>query len=213
MPDSRVVHVHEPDSALAKERSAAAAIVSRIRSGDAAAETELVKRYQRRLYFVVIRRVGDSERARDIVQDVLAIAIDKLRCQDLREPERLVGFLRGIADNTIKSEGRKRSRDPISLDIEAVAAIPDSSTLQYPAVAAEQIRTAIHAVLQELTVERDRELLMRFYVYDEDKDRICDELGIDRSHFSRVLFRAKGRFRKCLVDAGYGGLAEFEDDD
>ena len=211
MTDSSVVQLHEPDSALAEERSAAVAIVNGIRGGDASAETELVERYQKRLYFIVQRRVRDDDRARDIVQEVLAIAINRLRSRDLEEPERLAGFLRGIADNTIKSDSRKRLRDPVSLDIEAVAAIPDSHVLQYSAVAEEQVRSAVHATLADLKVDRDRELLMRFYVYDEDKDRICNELGIDRSYFNRVLFRAKARFRKCLEEAGHRGLAQSED--
>jgi RNA polymerase sigma-70 factor (ECF subfamily) len=49
-----------------------------------------------------------------------------------------------------------------------------------------------------MPVERDRELLIRFYVYDQDKQEICRELGLNSLHFNRVLFRAKNRFRKLL---------------
>ena len=84
---------------------------------------------------------------------------------------------------------------------------------QFRSIAAEQIKSVIHSTLRDLRVDRDRELLRRYYVYDEDKDRICDELEIDRSHFNRVLFRAKERFRKCLQEAGYSELPMLSRDD
>jgi RNA polymerase sigma-70 factor (ECF subfamily) len=49
---------------------------------------------------------------------------------------------------------------------------------------------------------------MAVYVRDEDKDEICASLGIDSTHFNRVLFRAKQRFRELLVQRGKFGLVE-----
>ena len=62
------------------------------------------------------------------------------------------------------------------------------------------------ALLNELNVERDRELLTRYFVYDQEKDLICRELNLDSLHFNRVLFRAKGRFRSLIENAGERGL-------
>ena len=56
-------------------------------------------------------------------------------------------------------------------------------------------------MLDELPVQRDREILLRFYLNDEDKDSICAGLGVDSTHFNRVLFRAKERFRELVVVA------------
>ena len=47
-------------------------------------------------------------------------------------------------------------------------------------------------------MKRDREILRRFYVEDQDKEDICRALNLDSLHFNRVLFRAKKRFRKLL---------------
>jgi DNA-directed RNA polymerase specialized sigma24 family protein len=58
-----------------------------------------------------------------------------------------------------------------------------------------------------MPVERDRELLIRFYVHDQDKQKICRELGLKSLHFNRVLFRAKNRFRKLLEESA--GAADF----
>jgi RNA polymerase sigma-70 factor (ECF subfamily) len=56
-------------------------------------------------------------------------------------------------------------------------------------------------LLAELGTPRDREILTRVYLRDEDKDAICAALGVDATHFNRVLFRAKERFRELLIRA------------
>jgi len=52
-------------------------------------------------------------------------------------------------------------------------------------------------------VARDRDLLMRFYLHDEDKALICRELNLSEEHFNRVIFRARNRFRELLEHRGY----------
>ncbi len=50
-------------------------------------------------------------------------------------------------------------------------------------------------VLEELPTERDREVLSRFYLAEDDSKKICADLGLATSHFKRVLFRARERYR------------------
>ena len=66
----------------------------------------------------------------------------------------------------------------------------------------------MRALIEELPTPRDREILMGVYVREEDKDEICARLGIDSTHFNRVLFRAKQRFRELLVQKGKLRLVE-----
>lgn len=42
-------------------------------------------------------------------------------------------------------------------------------------------------LIRELPTERDRQLLLRFYVTEEDKESLCADLGLDSLHFNRVL--------------------------
>ena len=53
-----------------------------------------------------------------------------------------------------------------------------------------------------MTVKRDRDLLLRYYVHEEEKPEICRALGLDSLHFNRVLYRAKQRFREILERSG-----------
>jgi DNA-directed RNA polymerase specialized sigma24 family protein len=82
-----------------------------------------------------------------------------------------------------------------------VSAIPDESYSPYRDVSRAQNTKLVRQLLNELPVERDRELLERLYVQDQDKEEICQALGLDSLHFNRVLHRAKQRFRQLLLHA------------
>lgn len=202
MVSAQVVPLHKQDPALQEEARVAASIVQGIRAGDERAETRLVERYSKGLRYLLLRRTRDNDRAQDLLQDTLSIAIAKLREVDLENPERLAGYLRGIAIRVALNAGRRWQREPYPMEGEAVAEIPDREPRQFDHVAREQTRTAVHKLLRSMPVKRDREILTRFYVEDQDKDEICRALGLDSLHFNRVLFRAKKRFRKILEKSG-----------
>ena len=198
---------HEGDTLLKEETRAASRIADAIRRGDAAAEAELVDRYSKGLLYLLVRRAGDPESARDMLQETFLVAIEKLRKVRLDNPARLAGYLRGIAIRVSLSAGRRRSREPYSVDPDFVAGIADNRPRQAESIAAEQVTAAVRGLLETMPVQRDRELLIRFYVYDEEKRHICDVLGLSSQHFDRVLYRAKKRLRKLLEDTpGMGDL-------
>ena len=188
------------DSLLKEETRAASRIADAIWSGDAAAEAELVDRYSKGLLYLLVRRAGDTEFARDLLQETFVVAIEKLRKVRLDKPERLAGYLRGIAVRVSLSAGRRRSREPYSVEQDVVAGIPDNQPQQAERLASEQASVAVRSVLDMMPVQRDRELLTRFYVYDEEKRHICDVLELSSQHFDRVLYRAKKRLRKLLEE-------------
>jgi len=200
MPESNVIALHGADGALAEERRIAVAIVAGIRKGHAQAEGDLVERYSRGLRVLLIRRIGDEERARDLLQESLFIAIEKLRSTDLENPERLAGYLRGIAIRVAMNASRKRKREPTSMDISEVAAVRDSGPRQFEQVSDKETAAAVRRLLASMPIQRDRDLLTRYYLHDQDKEEICKELRLSSLHFNRVLFRAKARFRKILED-------------
>jgi RNA polymerase sigma-70 factor, ECF subfamily len=60
----------------------------------------------------------------------------------------------------------------------------------------------VRQVVEELPLPRDREILSRFYLSDEDCTVICDDLKLAREHFNRVLFRVRNRFPERLIERG-----------
>jgi RNA polymerase sigma-70 factor (ECF subfamily) len=179
----------------------------RIGAGDRAAEAQLVERYERGVLYLLKRRTRDTDLALDLRQEAFRIAIEKLRAKEIAEPERVGAFVRGIAVNLAIADARKTVRRATKADSDAVELVADPDDGPADAVASAQTRAAVRALLDELSVARDRDILLRFYIEDEDKESICAALGVDSAHFNRVLFRAKQRFRELLERAEKrGGL-------
>jgi RNA polymerase sigma-70 factor (ECF subfamily) len=179
----------------------ASQLVDRIRRGDPGAEDELVGRYSRGLLIILRRASGDSATAEDLHQETFRLALAKIRAGEVREPRRLAGFLAALARNLAVEHFRRRP--PASRTLELDHAANAVSPLAGPADAllrAEQAEL-VRRVLAELPLERDRQLLFRFYVAEDDKERICADLGLTSLQFNRVLFRARQRYRELYEKA------------
>lgn len=174
-------------------------LVNRILAGEALAETELVERYSFGLKLILLKRTGSHQLASDIYQDTMLMTLQKLRAGSLKRPESLAAFIRQIAINLSIAHFRKERRFVrISDDIIAM------NTPQRDNKAEHFDRQKANAILEEtldnLSVPRDREVLRRFYLLDEDKTKICSALELSATHFDRVLYRAKKRMREMLKD-------------
>jgi len=58
----------------------------------------------------------------------------------------------------------------------------------------------VRQVLAELGNERDRQILLRFYLAEEDKERIAGDLALTGLQFNRVLHRARQRYKELLTE-------------
>jgi RNA polymerase sigma-70 factor (ECF subfamily) len=183
------------------EPQMAADLCARIRQGSRDAEGEMVRRYGAGLLYLLKRRTRDADLALDLRQDTFRVAIEKLRGSALEEPAWLAAYLRGVALNLLIAQRRKDARRATTPDSDAIELAADERAGPFDNVSREQVRRAVGVLLDELGTERDRELLTRLYIRDEDKETICAALGVDSVHFNRVLFRAKARFRELLVQA------------
>jgi RNA polymerase sigma-70 factor (ECF subfamily) len=158
-------------------------LVRRIMAGEAGAEDELVERYGRGILIVLRRMVRNPCTAKDLCQDALRLIVEKVRRGDVREPEKLSGFICSLARNIAKDYLRRMPRG-VSLEDAETSSISDSSPDQ------------LSHVLQEERANAIRQVLYRFYLAEEDKEKICADLALSALHFNRVLHRARERFRK-----------------
>ena len=184
----------------AEDAQVSASLVARIAQGDADAEAELWRRYSRGLLFLLKRRTGDLELAEDIRQETFRVALEKLRSAEIQDPTKVVAYLRGIAINLVTGDWRKAHRRRTSPDSVAVEQAADDQPGPLAGVEQAELQGIVRQLLEELPRDRDRQILLRFYLKEEDKDRICTDLGIsDPVHFNRVLFRAKNRFKQLVL--------------
>lgn len=199
----------EPAPDPEEERArAAASLARRIAAGDRDAEGELVACYGRGVAYLLRHLTREPDWADDLYQETFAVALEKLRAGELRDPEKVAAFLRGTARNLVLAGRRKRRRSPISEpppgDSEAVlpAADPEApGPGPLRALLLEEEMDLARKVLEQLESPRDREVLFRFCVAEEDRETICADLGLTRPRFNLVLFRARRRFRALFESA------------
>lgn len=148
------------------------------------------------------RRIADQELARDIFQDTFAVVLTRLRSSPLDAPERLPAFAHQTATNLALGAFRRDSRRRTHADSDALDNVADPGGNPYLALSRDQQRSAIHRLIAEMTVPRDRQLLLRYYLDEVDKASLCAELDLSPDHFDRVLHRARGRLRELLLAHG-----------
>lgn len=184
------------------KRQAAMGLLVRIAGGDGAAEGELMALYSRNLRFLLEQRTGDVELAADLHQEVFCIVLQRLRRRPLEEPEKFAAFLHQTAKNQLIGHRRKVARRQTDADSDAVARAADHRHSQLDDVLQDEQTRLVRRLLGELASARDRGILMRFYLYEEEKATICRDLELTEAHFNRVLFRARQRFKQLIERTG-----------
>ncbi len=180
------------------EAEIATDLARRIAAGEASAEEELVQRYSRGLLYLLRRLGAPPELADDLHQETFRVVLERLRRRGLEDPAGLAGFLRGTARNLIIAERRKTARRRTDPDEEQLEQAVHPSPSQLSTVLLDEEASIVRKLIGELPTDRDQQLLLRFYVAEEDKTSICADLGLDSLHFNRVLFRARQRFKEIL---------------
>lgn len=172
-------------------------LVARIEAGDGRAETDLVQQYARGIKLMLLKRTGDPHLANDLAQDTIIVALKRLRAGELKKPESLAAFIRQTAVNISIDHFRKEKRYIYHNDgvFSHNAIHRDHKDKKLDSW---RTRELLESALDQLAMSRDRELLRRFYLHDEDKERICSDLDLSATQFDRVLYRAKQRMRKLI---------------
>jgi len=179
-------------------------LVIRIGSGDASAETELVNKYWKSLYFILNRRCNDSQLASDIAQDAFIVVISKARNGEIKMPDAIAGFIRQTGVNLLIAHFRKETRRATDTHGEVSFEIPDDKNNVERAVESRDSIKLVQQLIGEMTVDRDKDLLISYYAKEEEKSSICERLELTPAHFDRVLFRARSRLKQ-LIDFKLGG--------
>lgn len=173
-------------------------LVERIRAGHKSAESELVRRYSRPIMTMLEQRTGDVQRAEDIHQDTFFIVLQRLRTTGIDDPSRIAAFLQKTAINVLIGDYRKETRRKTYPDTDLIQRHSDAGSDQLKQLIRDEADRAIRTTIQELTSARDRELLYRFYILQQEKPVICKALTLTADHFDRVISRARKRFRQLI---------------
>jgi RNA polymerase sigma-70 factor, ECF subfamily len=168
--------------------------VRRIAAHDSAAVAELYARFSQGLRYFLIRRIG-SQNVEDRIHDVIIVVVQAIQSGSLREPERLAGFVRTVAQRNSAQciselvKGRQRERD-----IEETANVITDKQVSPEARVLIRERAEIVRYALSQVPQRDQEILRRFYLQEQTPEQICAEMNLTETQFRLLKSRAKARF-------------------
>jgi RNA polymerase sigma-70 factor (ECF subfamily) len=169
---------------------------------DRAAVEALIAKHYTGLRLLIQRRVGDAEVAADILNQAACTAWEKWQTGQVRRPEEIGGYIFQVAMNLLRNHRRSiAERADRRVDPEVLGHLPGNADATDRWLE-KKIAARVKRMLQELNSPRDREILVRFYLREEEKEAICRDLGLEADQFDKVLHRARARLRELLEASG-----------
>src|SRR5687767_9600880 len=149
------------------------------------------------LRFGAFHRWVDAE---DLTQETLHIVVERMRAATIDDPRKVFAFAAATARNLALNAARKMLRQQTVVDSELIDELAQNMEMEGDLSESDDrhLAQAVAALLEELPTERDRQLLMRFYLDGTVKQVLCRELGLSPKHFDRVLMRARSRLRTII---------------
>lgn|GEM_PF-1194673 len=156
--------------------------------GQHAAFEELVRRYQGAVCAVTYAATGRRDLSEDLAQDAFLIAWKKLR--GIRTPERVGGWLAGIARNL----ARKSRRAVVDLPLEHADHVGDEAMDVENAAVEQESRQQVWTLLETLPA-RYREVLVLYYREGRSAQHVAEQLGLSLSATEQRLSRGRRLLR------------------
>jgi len=167
--------------------------VDRIQRSEDSAMEELYRLFARGIRYYLCRQLGHQE-LDDKVHDTFVIVVQAIRRGELREPDRLMGFVRTVVRRQVAAyidEVVHSRREELNLDLGVRVA--DRRFNPEQSAATQQKIELMLSVLRSLS-DRDREILTRFYLDEQTQEQICQEMRLTETQFRLLKSRAKARF-------------------
>ena len=167
-----------------------ASLVTRARAGDQSAFEGLVQRYQKVLYTVAFRMLGNPDDAKDATQTAFVRAYERLDTFD--EQYRFFSWIYRILVNECLNVIRGRRPEDELIPVVATSGGPFES-----AVSSER-QAQVQAALLQLTPEYRAVVVLRHFAglsYDE----MADALGVPAKTVKSRLYSARQRLGELLL--------------
>jgi len=174
-------------------------LVLRCRRGDAAAWRELIRGWERRLFYYVRRLVGGERDAWDVLQQTWLAAFKAL--PTLNEPRAFRAWLYRIAHRQAVSHLRSTGAAPDAraAGIDDAAEMTDDGA-DDPTFSAEAAE-AVHAAMSRLSLPH-REVLTLHFLEDMSVDEVAAVLDVPPGTVKSRLFHAKRALRAAIKGGG-----------
>ena len=167
---------------------------------------KLIENEYQGLRRLILRQARDVQIASDILNEAVRITWEKWLLGKVTRPHEMAGYIFQVAVNLLRNHRRAaveradRRADPQALETMACVQQPHDAMFE------DRIAKKVRAMLGSMSSVRDRTLLVRFYLNEEDKESICLDMGLTPQQFAKVLHRARLRLRQLLEANGLKGI-------
>jgi RNA polymerase sigma-70 factor (ECF subfamily) len=182
-----------------------ALLVAQVQAGQDEGMEGLYRLFSRGIRYYLCRQLGPQE-LEDKVHDTFLIVVNAIKRGDLREPDRLMGFVRTVVRRQVAAyieQAVHTRRD--QADLESGVSVVDRKQNPEQAAILGQKAALMKSVLAAMS-DRDREILKRFYIDEQSQEEICREMELTETQFRLLKSRAKTKFgelgRKRLANNG-----------
>jgi RNA polymerase sigma-70 factor (ECF subfamily) len=188
------VHGAASGLSVATDGDIARAIAAAPPGAAPAEESELYRRFARRVRLYGLRHLRDAAAADDLAQQVLLVTIEKLRGGEVRNPDEIGSFILGTSRMQARAlDRRTRRREGLMAHLHAAEPVVEPST--------ERCDLDVVARCLRGLAERDRQLLVLSFYAESTSAEIAASLGMTGAAVRVARHRALGRLRDC-VDGG-----------
>ncbi len=171
-------------------------LVLRIRNGDSEAMGELYHVFGRGVRFFLLRKLGSAD-VDDRVHDVFLIVVEAIQNGELRDPDRLMGFVKTVVKRQIAAiiaEAVNRRHTEVDYE-DNVFSLSDGREDPERGALDRQREEIARKVLQSIS-PKDREILFRFYVDEQSMETIMEQMHLSYNQYRLLKSRALTRFGK-----------------
>jgi len=177
-----------------QERAQVCAWVTAAQRGDREAFGHLFRAFERTVFAMALRRLGDHNEAQELTQDVFVQAMLKL--DQLRQPECFGGWLRAIVHRTAINRIVRRPSDvPLQAESLETACVDHATPLA--AVLRQEQSVQLSAGLSRLR-DLDRQTLEAFYVRGQSLLEMSAEFKAPLGTIKRRLHVARQRLARYV---------------
>ena len=179
-------------------------LVRDTKQGDIAAFERLFGKYQKRVYNLIYRMVGNETDAADLTQDVFVRVYNSLG--RLKSEEAFFAWVRTVATNICRDHYRKMGRsiracsldEKVSLDDgEVEKEVADASGDPERLLERQDLQEAVQRAINSLS-EEHRTLVVLHHIEGMDLKDIARELGIPVGTAKSRLARARDELKRKL---------------
>jgi RNA polymerase sigma-70 factor, ECF subfamily len=161
-------------------------------------QNQLYVRYRRPLLQVFLHRRIARDAAEDLLQRTFLQAIKKIRTEGLDDPSNLGGYLYRTACKLATAYWRGELTRRHDNDRDLLSNLKDEALSLEERLDHEQRARCVRELMGQLPVQRDREVLERYYLHEEPRTAIRESLQLTDMQFNQVLWRARQRFGDIL---------------